>query len=474
MPNPLNSLLHSVRQYWSSLASRQKATVAVLFAILLGVGFWLIQSQNVERCPLLAGRALRADESQKIQLALGQAGLSDFSVVDGTILVPRGALSKYVKALIAGNAVPADILADENRPPELNIFMTRQQQESMLRHLKKQDLSATLRKLPFVERVSVDLDASPTSGNLAAAKTSLVVAISPANQKPLSPDQIHTVRRISVGSVATLAYEDVVVVDLASGFAPVENASQTDANQRALISIERLRLNRELEDSITKALTEFSGVVVEVSDRDPIPSIGGTEVVENLTEKKGLLPKAIIGSNGQMSVPTQQVRATPLPAPAKDSGKRIRITVPEISLSDDKTELPQNARFNFEESKRQIRSRAESILAEHRLTAPAEFEVVLDAKAAVDSAQWAANPLLNQFQGRYPGAAIAAASGCLLCVILMMSSRRKTQKRKRSRTQEIAPEETQSVEIRESIDRLIQKDPATVAQVLQDWIRKAG
>lgn len=56
----------------------------------------------------------------------------------------------------------------------------------------------------------------------------------------------------------------------------------------------------------------------------------------------------------------------------------------------------------------------------------------------------------------------------------MMSSRRKTQKRKRSRTQEIAPEETQSVEIRESIDRLIQKDPATVAQVLQDWIRKAG
>ncbi len=474
MSHALHSLMQSVRQNWSGLASRQKATVSIIVAILLGVGFWLVQNQNVERCALLAGRPLRPDESQKIQLALGQAGLNDFSVDNNTIMVPRPELSKYVKALIAGDAVPSDISADEGRPPEFNIFMTRQHQESMLRYHKKQDLSRTLGKLPFVDRVSVDLDSSPANGNMAVLRISCVVAIAPTNKQPLTDDQIHTVRRIAAGSVSTLRYEDVVVADLASGFAPAEDSSPSDADQRALLSINRLRINRELENSIAQALSEFPGVVVEVSDRDPVLSIGCSESVDNVTAKQVELPRAMIGSNGQMSVPIQQVRETPTTAKATTSGKRVRIVVPESNLLDDKTGLAKNIRFNFEESKRQIRGRAESILADHQISAPSEFEVVLDAKSAVGSPSWAASPLFNQLQGRFPGATIAAASGCLLCVILMLSSRRKPNKRKRSRSSEIVPAETQSVEIRDSIDRLIQKDPATVAQVLQEWIRKAG
>jgi flagellar biosynthesis/type III secretory pathway M-ring protein FliF/YscJ len=468
----LQTRTQTLGRIWDQCSTRQRLLVMSIAALSIASGGWYLMNNQRELRPLLAGRNLRPDESQRIQIALGQAGLGDFTIKDDTIYVPSHLLATYLKAVAKGDAIPEDILHSENRPPELSFLMTRQQQDAMLLYRKKQELTSLIRKLPFVEQAWVEVDVNSGQTAFQKRQTSCVVSVQPQQHSPLSREQIHSIRRMATGAIAGLDAEQVVVVDMQSGLALTNEPNQSEDQARVNAIAQVLRENHELELAISERLTQFREISVSVSNLR-------LEIPANSTDAESprgmVLPQALVGTTGRAMTVNSSGNA-PRRA-SESSAKRVRIEIPESSLKKSVTDgRNKSVRFDFEETKREVKKMVESIMVNRQLDPnEAQVEILLSAHPSPQSAQGSVSDLLGSVQGRYPGAAIATVSGLLLCLILVLSTRRKPQRK--SRNDRVASDDGAAhpdQEVRESIDRLIQNDPAAVAQVLQEWIRKAS
>lgn len=460
------------RQIWEQCSMRQRMLIGFLVAVLVAVGGWWILHARAELRPLLAGRALRPDESQRMQMALGQAGLNDFVVTDDSILVPRQALDKYLKAIAKAGAIPEDLTFNGNDAPELNLLMTRQQQEAVLLHRKKKELNGLIRKLPFVEQAWVEIDTTSGTTAFQRPRMTCVVSIQPQAGAPLSREQIHSVRRIATGAVAGLEADQVVVVDMQAGLALSHDSKSSDEQAQIDLIAQQLRDDRELERAITEDLhADYGEVSVAVSSRGWNRASAERPASSQTT---AMLPQAIVGTSGR-------AQATSSSSDSQVANlawqRKIRVEIPAAALPQRAVQGKgsRSATADLTEFKSDVKKRVTTFMASRNpALSGAEIEVDILSPTAVERG---ANPLgwLHSLQGRYPGAAIAAGSGILLGLFLLLSTRRKPAHRAASGTVQPSPATASTDEsVRQSIDRLIQNDPAVVAQVLQDWIRKAS
>ncbi len=460
------------RKFWEQCSTPQRMLIWFLVAVLVAVGGWWILHSRAELRPLLAGRALRPDELQRMQMALGQAGLNEFVVTDDSILVPRQSLDKYLKAIAKAGAIPEDLACNGNDTPELNLLMTRQQQEAVLLHRKKKELSGLIRKLPFVEQAWVEIDTTSGATAFQRPRMTCVVSIQPQAHTLLSREQIHSVRRIATGAVAGLEADQVVVVDMQAGLALSHDGKSSVEQAEIDLIAQQLRDDRELEQAITEDLrADYGAVAVAVSsrgwDRASAERPAGFQVT-------AMLPQGIVGTSGRALATSSSSESQVANLTWK---RKIRVEIPAASLPQRAVQGKgsRSVTTNLAEFKSDLKKRVLAFMASRNPALPgAEIDVEV---LPPTNGEHGVNPLgwVQTLQGRYPGAVIAAGSGILLCLFLLLSTRRKPAHRATSAAAQPGPASAPTDEsVRQSIDRLIQNDPAVVAQVLQDWIRKAS
>ncbi len=504
-------MISAIQQGWWQLAAWQKATLVVAGMGLVAALLWFGSAQHQTLVSLLAGRELRVDEIQRIQFVLGKAGFREFRVRETGIDVPADQLALCLQTLADQDAIPADLMNEPDERPEINMFMSRHQQELQLQLSKKKQIRDMVSKFPFVQQVWVQFDASNPAGPFENRKYSCVVSVRPRDATPLVPEQIHSIRQVALGTVAGLEAKDIVVADVGSGIALSGVTTPASIDEAVSETQNRLHANNVLENAIRDSLSDLRGVTISVEhilpltsgaddSSSPIPASG--MVRDDVPA--GELPAipVLAGTNGHASVPASKASLVVDPnsstprkdvtntsmidrqrawsGPSQSNPLAIRVTVPNGLLQQQLAEqygqqIPQEAlQLKFDELKQAIQSRVAQVLDASRFPADqAQLNVVMLPVPDSSAPWWRQLPIGQRLTGQQGGAIVAIGSGLVLCLILSYSASRRG--RKLSQTETVIDEDVPELhDIRKQIDRLIEKDPEVVAQVLQDWIRKAG
>ncbi len=202
---------------------------------------------------LLPGARLLDNDLARIQLAFGEAGLNDFEIRDGQVLVERSCRDQYLKALVEHEALP-DISRSLYEPDSsIDLWTNRQQQHEMSLNRKKKMIRQMILQLSFVADAYVDLDELTTAGFPPTTTRKVAAVIRPKNDRILESHQIQAIRDTICGQVAGLECGDVVVTDIAAGHAyHGDSVEASDAGTVGLIWLEQAKMTQRIQDQLAQ------------------------------------------------------------------------------------------------------------------------------------------------------------------------------------------------------------------------------
>lgn len=217
-----------------------------------------------ELVDLFPGQEFSASEIAQMQLALGIAGLNEYSIADQQIQVPLKKRAEYLQAISENDAIPACVrdFCDEPDSNSLLPFRSDRQQQRLAK--KKQVIRRMLVNLNFVERAWIEFDESKTGDPFAPPKRTAVVAISAVDNQHLDSAKILLIGKNVCAAMADLDPSNVVVTDSNAdrSYSLAEQSLWAEETDRLVykVSIERL-----LREMIRKSLANLHGIEFSVA-----------------------------------------------------------------------------------------------------------------------------------------------------------------------------------------------------------------
>ena len=274
--------MSSIKQFQDLFQGQRYRGLAlgvIMLAILAVTQVNQLQPQ-ASTCELFRGN-LKSSDLERIQLALGNAGLNDFDIKNGKLLVPKAQRASYLQAVSAHNAIPSRLREQVADTDSISMFMSRSQQKMVAREKKKTQVREMVMRLPYVEQVWFEMDVAESANAFEAAQQTAVISIEPADNVILDATQISTVKRMIQGAVAGIQADQIQVVDIQSGYAHQSVAGQqSSAGVQGLPALEQ---QNYFENRIRRALAGMDGVDVNVKVdvvKIPAPNVSKVSVPE--------------------------------------------------------------------------------------------------------------------------------------------------------------------------------------------------
>ncbi len=327
--------MSSIKQFQNLFQGQRYRGLAlgvILLAILAVTQVNQLQPQTTT-CELFRG-GLKSSDLERIQLALGSAGLNDFDIENGKILVPKAQRASYLQAVSTHNAIPSRLREQVADTDSISMFMSRSQQKMVAREKKKKQVREMVMRLPYVEQVWFEMDVAESANAFEAARQTAVISIEPADNVILDATQISTVKRMIQGAIAGIQTDQIQVVDIQSGY-----AHQSLAGQRSSAGIQglpALEQQNYFENRIRRALESMDGVDVNVKvDVVKIPAPNVSPVVAPEPQPAALLRTAPL-TNGYASIYEQSEETAPValasfekPQPTFATHVAVDVAVPQ-------------------------------------------------------------------------------------------------------------------------------------------------
>ncbi len=236
-----------------------------------GFAAWQFRNESREgRVPLLANAMLPSSELALMEAAFDRAKLSDYTIDEGRILVPKGRQSSYMRALVDAEALPREFGGSLRRALETSSpWQSRSIQDERLRVATQEELSLVLCSMPGIRRAAVLYDAEPHA-SLGPGRTlggsprqTASVNIETDDDATIDDTRARSIRVLVAASIAGLEPEDVAVTDLRSGMVyagPLEPVNHGPDD----IDSNRIALEERLAERIRRSLAYVEGAIVDV------------------------------------------------------------------------------------------------------------------------------------------------------------------------------------------------------------------
>jgi hypothetical protein len=313
-----NRIQEKAKEWISDRRNKAMLVGIIVLATIAILQVAKLESQRI-KSPLFADCQLRALDLQRMQIALSKAGLKDYEVSSHQLLVPQEHVAQYLQAISDHDAVPSELQEKSDSSIGTNPFLSISQQVSIQRESRNQKLRDMLMLLPFVEQAWFEMDESGLRYGVPSIEKRAVVTIRPKLRQPLLEQQVYTISQLVCGAIHGLDKEQLVIVDLTTGFAHQGVMACADFEQK--LAAQRILYNRkqQLESQLRESLSRYVGlgisVLVEadsVEIEDPtaralppreIDSASQSETAqadldENLIEEEPVLH----GANGQVAL----------------------------------------------------------------------------------------------------------------------------------------------------------------------------
>lgn len=485
----ISDIFNSTRGRWR--------LVGVAAIALIGLAIWLNVPQTIETCELIEGCRLRKNDLQRIQLALSQAGLNEFEVVENNVRVPKNQRDIYLKAVSDGKALPRDLAPREDDAQSFNPLMSRRQQEQIRQAKKEKQITEMVMRLPFVEEAWFEMDKAESRSSFHEDKQTAVIQVQPEGETQLDYVQVETIRDLISGAIAGIDRESIVVTDLSTGIAIKNSMGHSNSVENRVVESPVRAVSsgsdRQVffENRIRKALKDYEGVEVNVS----------VERIETNTEPPNLQvnqpprqPKVIqIGTNGQAAVDEPKgISETSRKRTVEKVSALIRIPeallvehLPNELRATEAARRGYSYRAKLSELKSEIVGRVREILPRsvwENNEPLIEVEVIEQTKdqiASVAAVPWY-EPVLEPVGGPWGGGAILAVALMILAYVFSGSRKSVSRQIVSTPVAETVPTETEQPSasneqsIKQEISKLIHEDPEAAAKVIKRWIRNAA
>jgi len=233
----------------------------LLAAIVVSLFFLFGKTAHSADEYLLGGRSFTPSELTAIEVAFGQAGLTNYQPEGSKIRVPRGQRDLYLAALVEGNALPEDFGKHlEEAASGGGLFTTRKEREARLKHAKQRELALIIRRMRGIESATVQYDETDQGGFPRRKRRTAIVAVKPAGSSRLEEAQADSIAELMVHAIAGLKLEDVTVTDLNSG----SSYSGGDRASKDPFAVRMRMYERHWEEKIRRAIPPIDGLRLAV------------------------------------------------------------------------------------------------------------------------------------------------------------------------------------------------------------------
>ncbi len=192
--------------------------------------------------------------------AFAQAGLNDYEVKDGGILIPKTSRSEYVRAIADSRAMPGEIYLPRVEAIEKSSpFESSSQRAERLKLALERELANSIQRMPGVESAFVHIDEALAGKGLQRRRTaSAVVTVQPTTPHGLRLERIESIRRLVSAAKVELNPANVSVTDLASG---TTHGGEQYSTPQAEYTAHKIRFERLWNDKI-RSLIKIGGAEV--------------------------------------------------------------------------------------------------------------------------------------------------------------------------------------------------------------------
>jgi len=208
-----------MRGLWRCLAPPLRLVTGLLVLVVVIGLTWLVRYEPRGGDELLlAGRTFSPSELRVMEAGFAAAGLSDYEVRDGCIRIPRQQRAAYVNALSASAALPANFhMHVDQALSGSSPFESQQQRQFRIEHARQKELALVVRSLRGIEDATVQFDERDLGGFPRRREITAMVGVVGADERPLSPERVRSIRELVVAAKAGLRPENVTVTDLRLG-----------------------------------------------------------------------------------------------------------------------------------------------------------------------------------------------------------------------------------------------------------------
>lgn len=495
----------------TSRTTRVCLTLVMIFVVIAAIQTSGLRSKT-QMCELLGECPLRANELHRIQIALGQAGLDQFKVVDGKVLVPQTRRAHYLKTLAEGNALPEHLQQPKQETTNLNPFLSRTQQELIERNEKKRQIRELVARLPFVDEAWFEMDKAKSRTAFEPNRQTAVVSVQPIHGQELSPDEVKTIRQVIGGAIAGINSENIVVTDLGSGRAYQIDSVNHERMPSHHANFRSRKNNREshFKRAVENALSTYPKVDVEVYYKSIARSqnngsrFASMPNVENKTRNS--MPNMSVGTNGQASVDELDHGVETAPSQSEiEMAKNLSTTyvesvsvvvsVPQRSI-EEKYGLKKAKQLfgipleklpgdrldkSFEKFKSEVIEKIRPVLplASFETSNGYPISVIMERNEPA-AGHWSES-LNDWVSAHWPTLAVLFIGLVMLMVVMRSNAPKESAPptilsldSEAIDSAEPRDEALKRSQAEEQLSRLIEQDPDTAAEVIKSWIRKAG
>lgn len=244
-----------------------RQTVIVVLVVLIIGGLYLIWQRpgSTAMVPLLTAAAGDEQPSvSELEAKLKHAGLEEYQIEDGRLLVPQSQWQHYHDICHAKQAIPqANSSNVQEQLDKQSYFESEKQKRLRYQIAKANDLGQTLSAFDDIAWATVDYDEKEVRGFNPTTIHSASVVLCSKSKKPLSPARIQSIREMIAASYAGMTADQVTVTD--TGAQQTYSGTDTPDVQR-----QRQR-EYELKQELTELLKGYPGLKIAVTSSYETP-----------------------------------------------------------------------------------------------------------------------------------------------------------------------------------------------------------
>ncbi len=237
-----------LQRRWSRMPKSNRVGVATLTGMALFVATLSLGYHQTPRNELLlAGQTFSARELIELEGAFAKNSLADYEIVGAQVQIPRGRRSEYVAAVVDAQLLPSSSAVFVSSP---SAFETTGQRAARERENLQRELSACVCRFHDIEDANVRIDEALTGHGFQRAKKVTSMVVLQPTQGPLTAQRIRSICRLVASAKVELDENDVTVTDLSTG------KCYRGANDLVL---RREEIQRDLDGKLDQALEFIPG-----------------------------------------------------------------------------------------------------------------------------------------------------------------------------------------------------------------------
>ncbi|MCC6508356.1 MAG: hypothetical protein IT423_04565 [Pirellulaceae bacterium] len=267
----LEGFLKQIRDLFNTMTPSARIMAALMTGVVVVSLGWIVSTQQSGRGEyLLGGQSFTDEQLNKMESALGEAGLSKYERIGARLKIPTADKGEYLKALAEKKAFPSGQWNDEvmsalqgNPLDSPNVLAARVKQG------KLNALSRALESITGISRAQVSHEVQQARFGR-DSQQSAAVFLEGVNKEPISQDVLRQISKQVTKHFPGLRAEDVTVMDIGNGYTYQPTGDPMESEQQLFLQAQR-QWEQHYKDKVAPELQIYGdvklGVIVEL---DPI------------------------------------------------------------------------------------------------------------------------------------------------------------------------------------------------------------